>query len=125
MHFRVVGVAPKKGAIFGQSQDEFAVMPLDALSADLRVAPVAATHGASRRDPSLVHAAMDDATLAMRIQRRLRPKEPDNFGVLSSETFLNLYNQATSGHLRRADRRRQPVARRRRHRHHEHHADGR
>ena len=31
MHFRVVGVAPKKGAIFGQSQDEFVVMPLPAL----------------------------------------------------------------------------------------------
>ncbi len=39
---------------------------------------------------------MDDATLAMRMQRRLRPREPDNFGVLSSETILNIYNQATS-----------------------------
>ena len=41
--------------------------------------------------------AMDETTLAMRIQRRLRPKQPDNFGVLSSDTILNLYNQATAG----------------------------
>ena len=86
VHFRVVGVAEKKGAIFGQSQDEFAVIPLEAFqrifgsrqSLQLTVVP---------SDPSVVNAAMDDATLAMRIQRRLRPKEPDNFGVLSSETI--------------------------------------
>jgi len=95
VHFRVVGVSEKKGAIFGQSQDEFAIIPLDAFqrifgsrqSLQLTVVP---------SDPSVVNAAMDDATLAMRIQRRLRPKEPDNFGVLSSETILSIYNQATS-----------------------------
>ena len=95
VHFRVVGVSEKKGAIFGQSQDEFAIIPLDAFqrifgsrqSLQLTVVP---------SDPAVVHAAMDDATLAMRIQRRLRPKEPDNFGVVSSETILSIYNQATS-----------------------------
>jgi putative ABC transport system permease protein len=95
VHFRVVGVSEKKGTIFGQSQDEFAIIPLDAFqrifgsrqSLQLTVVP---------SDPSVVNAAMDDATLAMRIQRRLRPREPDNFGVLSSETILNIYNQATS-----------------------------
>ena len=33
------------------------------------------------KDPNLVKVAMDDATVAMRIQRRLRPNEPDNFGM--------------------------------------------
>src|SRR5437763_592275 len=28
IHFQVVGVAVKKGSVFGQSQDEFAVIPL-------------------------------------------------------------------------------------------------
>jgi putative ABC transport system permease protein len=27
----------------------------------------------------------------------LRPKEPDNFGILTSDTFLNIYTQATAG----------------------------
>ncbi len=40
---------------------------------------------------------MDDARVALRIERRLRPKEPDNFGVLTSDTFLDLYSQATTG----------------------------
>ncbi len=94
--FRVVGVAPKKGVILGQSQDEFVVVPLDALQRvfgsrlglQLTVRPT---------DPSLVEEAKDDVRLALRIERRLRPRETDNFGIISSDTFLNIYTSATSG----------------------------
>jgi putative ABC transport system permease protein len=41
--------------------------------------------------------AMDDATVALRVARRLKPAEPDNFGILTSDTILNLYRQVTSG----------------------------
>jgi putative ABC transport system permease protein len=49
------------------------------------------------RTPELVKAAMDDATVAMRIERRLRPNEPDNFGMFTSDTFLDIYKTATNG----------------------------
>jgi putative ABC transport system permease protein len=96
IRFEVLGVATKKGSIFGNSQDEFAVIPLDAFqrifgtrqSLQLTVRP---------RDPSLVQTAMDETTVALRVARRLRPKQPDNFGLLSSDTLLNIYNTATSG----------------------------
>jgi putative ABC transport system permease protein len=96
VHFRVIGVNEEKGSVFGQSQDEFAVIPLGAFNKifgsrsgmQLMVRP---------RDPSLVRAAMDDATVALRIERRLKPKDPDNFGMFTSDTFLNLYHQATTG----------------------------
>jgi putative ABC transport system permease protein len=96
IHVRVVGVAPKRGAIFGESQDEWVVIPLRAFqrlygarqSLELTVQPV---------DVASTSAAMDDARTALRIERRLRPKEPDNFGVLTSDTFLDLYRQATTG----------------------------
>ncbi|HXG55697.1 MAG TPA: ABC transporter permease [Vicinamibacterales bacterium] len=95
-HFRVVGVSQKKGSIFGQSQDEFAVVPLGVfqkmfgtrMSLQIFVKP---------RTPEVVKAAMDDATVAMRIQRRLRPSAPDNFGMFSSDSLLNLYHTATKG----------------------------
>src|SRR5215210_6375263 len=95
-HFRVVGVSEKKGSIFGQSQDEFAIVPLGAfqkmfgsrMSLQILVKP---------RTPDAVKAAMDDATVAMRIERRLRPNEPDNFGMFSSDSLLNLYHTATQG----------------------------
>ena len=40
---------------------------------------------------------MDDATVALRIERRLKPKERDNFGMFTSETLLAIYRQATAG----------------------------
>ncbi len=49
------------------------------------------------RSPELVRAAMDDATVALRIERRLRPNEPDNFGMFTSDTILDIYEQATHG----------------------------
>ena len=95
VQFRVVGVAPKLGSIFGQSQDQFAVVPLAALqrvfgsrmSLFLTVRPT---------QPELVQTAMDETRVAMRTERRLRPKESDNFGIVSSDTFLNIYRSATS-----------------------------
>jgi putative ABC transport system permease protein len=93
---RVVGVSPKKGSFFGRSFDQFAVIPLGVFqkmfgtrrNLSLSVRP---------RDPSLTRAAMDDTTLALRIERRLKPKEPDNFGLLTSDTIMDLYEQATTG----------------------------
>jgi putative ABC transport system permease protein len=48
-------------------------------------------------DPALTRAAMDDATVALRIERRLKAREPDNFGLLTSDTVMDLYEQATTG----------------------------
>ncbi len=94
--FRVVGVSEKKGSIFGESQDEFAVIPIGVfqkifgsrMSLQIMVKP---------RGPDVVKAAMDDATVAMRIERRLRPSEPDNFGLFSSDSLLAIYHTATNG----------------------------
>ena len=94
--FRVVGVSEKKGSVFGQSQDEFAVVPIGVfqkmfgsrMSLQILVKP---------RSPDVVKAAMDDATVAMRIERRLRPAEPDNFGIFSSDSLLAIYHTATNG----------------------------
>ena len=96
VHFRVVGVSAPKGSMFGRSQDEFIVIPLGAFQRlfgsrsglDLMVRP---------RDPDEIERAMDDATVALRIDRRLRPREPNNFGIFTSDTVLALYNQATTG----------------------------
>jgi putative ABC transport system permease protein len=96
VHFRVVGVSARKGSFLGNSQDEFAVIPLGAYmklygarqSLALLVKP---------RDPSLIDEAMDDATVALRVARGLKPTERDNFGLFTSDTLLGLYRQATRG----------------------------
>jgi len=94
--FRVVGVSKKQGSFFGNSQDTFVIMSLvnfqkiygTRQSLQIVVKP---------RSADEVKAAMDDATVALRVKRRLKPGERDNFGIFTSDTFLNLYKQATSG----------------------------
>jgi putative ABC transport system permease protein len=92
----VIGVSQKKGSFLGQSQDEFAIVPLGLFqkmfgvrsNLQLIVKP---------RSPDLTQAAMDDATVAMRIERRLPAAKPDNFGMFASSTLLGIYETATRG----------------------------
>jgi putative ABC transport system permease protein len=96
VHYRVVGVHKKKGSSFGNSQDNFAIISIGNFqkmfgarrNMDLLVKP---------RTPELIQAAMDDATVALRVERRLRPKDPDNFGMFTSDTLLGIYHAATNG----------------------------
>src|SRR5207247_8992563 len=96
VHCRVVGVSEKRGSFLGQTQDEFAVIPLAQFqmmfgsrrSLELMVKP---------RDLAVIGQAMDDATIALRSARRLKPKQPDNFGMFTSDTILDLYHSATNG----------------------------
>ena len=94
--FRVVGVSEQRGSMGGRSQDEYVVIPLgnyqkiygSQQSLNLMVKP---------KDTSLMGQAMDDAVVAMRTFRGLTPKEPNNFGVFSSGTIIDIYEQATNG----------------------------
>ena len=96
VHFRVVGVASKKGSLLGQSQDGYVNIPLGQFqqifgsrrSLSLTVKP---------RDVSNIGEVMDDATVALRTARGLKPRQPDNFGMFTSDTILDIYHQATNG----------------------------
>jgi putative ABC transport system permease protein len=96
IHFRVIGVNEKKGSIFGQSQDEFAVIPLGGFQ-KLFGARASITLNVKPVHPDVVEAAMQDATVALRIERRLKPKQKDNFGLFTADSILAIYHQATSG----------------------------
>ena len=97
LHFRVVGISEKKGSAFGNSQDNFAIIPLSVFRKLFGSRPFGMQLLVKPKSPDLVKVAMDDATVALRIERRLRPSEPDNFGMFTSDTFLNIYKTATSG----------------------------
>jgi len=97
LHFRVIGVSEKKGSFFGNSQDNFAVIPLGVFRKMFGSRSFGMQLLVKPRTPELVKIAMDDATVAMRIERRLRPREPDNFGMFTSDTFLDIYHTATNG----------------------------
>jgi putative ABC transport system permease protein len=96
VHFRVVGVSAKRGTVLGQSQDQFAIIPIGQFAAifgsrrslEIMVKP---------RDLAEIVPAMDEATVALRSSRRLKPKQQNNFGMFTSDTILGIYRSATSG----------------------------
>jgi len=96
VHFRVVGVSAKRGTVLGQSQDQFAIIPIGQFAAifgsrrslEIMVKP---------RDLAEIVPAMDEATVALRSARRLKPKQQNNFGLFTSDTILGIYRSATSG----------------------------
>jgi putative ABC transport system permease protein len=96
VHFRVLGVSAKRGSLLGQSQDEFAVIPLGQFrmifgsrrTLSLSVKP---------RDLAQIAPAIDDATIALRASRRLKPRQNENFGIFTADTILDIYHSATNG----------------------------
>jgi len=95
-HMRVVGVNEKKGSMFGESQDQFAVIPLG-LSKKLFGARQRISITAKPDDPRLTDKAMDAATVSLRIERKLKPNQKENFGIVTSDTFLGMFRQITQG----------------------------
>jgi putative ABC transport system permease protein len=94
--FRVVGVSEKKGSFFGNSQDNFVVVPLGAYQ-KLFGARQSLTLTVKPNSTDELQKAMDDATVALRVSRHLKPTAPNNFGMFTSDTILNLYHQVTNG----------------------------
>src|SRR5439155_6112233 len=74
VHFRVVGVSEKRGSLLGQSQDEFAVIPLGQFQMIFGSRPRLSV-SVKPRDVAQMPQAMDEATLALRISRRLKPRQ--------------------------------------------------
>jgi putative ABC transport system permease protein len=48
-------------------------------------------------DPSLLPETMDEARVALRIERHLGAKEEDNFGMVTSDTLMDFWRAFSSG----------------------------
>jgi putative ABC transport system permease protein len=96
LHFRVVGVSAKRGTLLGQSQDEFAIVPLTQFQ-QIFGSRRQLSMSVKPRDLNQIGPAIDDTTIAMRIARRLKPSQNDNFAIFNSDTVLGIYRSATGG----------------------------
>ena len=94
--YQVVGVTEPKGKMFGQSQDRFAVIPIRTFlkfkqergSIDISVKSV---------DQASLPVAQQEARNVLRGRRHLRPGQPDNFGITTSDNIMQLYQTLTGG----------------------------
>jgi len=92
--FIVVGVAKPIGTVLGQSQDNFAYIPVETY-----IKIYGAYEGiwinVQARGAEWMERTQDEARVLMRARRHLTPNETDSFGILDSATLMKLWNQLT------------------------------
>jgi putative ABC transport system permease protein len=92
--FQVVGVAKAKGSVFGQSQDNFIVIPAESYfkawgsRSGMDYAGIAIDHAHLLQ-------AQDEIRVLLRAYRQLGPKDDDTFGIVTSDSLVNLWDQLT------------------------------
>jgi len=93
---KVVGVAEKKGSVFGESQDNFVWLPLTTFR-KLYGARRSVTIQAEARSMDEFEEAQDQARIAMRARRHLDYDKPDDFAVETGQSVMDLWQTATRG----------------------------
>jgi putative ABC transport system permease protein len=96
--YRVVGVMEPLGNFFGQSRDNSVFIPLtsfDKYYPDLPAPEVIFFVIARPVSRAEVKNAIDEITDILRRRRRVPPGAPNNFGISSQDSLLDIYNQLT------------------------------
>jgi len=94
--FQVVGVAKSIGSVFGQSQDNFVIIPLSTFMKmydDNRFMSVGINVQA--RDQSRMQESQDEVRLVMRARRHDKFADKDSFGIVSSDAIMGLWESLT------------------------------
>ncbi|MDA2913089.1 ABC transporter permease [Acidobacteriia bacterium AH_259_A11_L15] len=98
--FEIVGVAEKVGSVLGQSQDNFVFIPLTTLQKIWGPGPAFDSGpwiGIKCSSPDVMARAMDEARTLMRARRQQKFDERDRFGLIASESLMNLWDQIFGG----------------------------
>jgi len=96
--YRVIGVMEPLGNFFGQSRDNSIFMPIttfDKYYPDRPFPEVVFFIIVRPQSRAHVKTAIDEITDILRRRRRVPPNAPNNFGISSQDSLLDVYNQLT------------------------------
>jgi putative ABC transport system permease protein len=93
---KVIGVAEKKGAVFGESQDNFVWLPITTFQKFYGFRRSFSIQ-AEAQTMAVFEAAQDQVRVAMRARRHLTYPKPDNFNIETGETVMELWQTMTRG----------------------------
>lgn len=93
--FTIVGVAEKRGSFLGHNQDNFVFIPITTFlkvfgtrrNMDIMV---------KTEDLQSMREAQDQARNILRVRRKVPPNKPDDFSIMTTDTFMQLYRNFTS-----------------------------
>ena len=93
--YQVVGAAKALGSVFGNSQDNFVMIPVESYFKTY------GSHSGIRLlakaiDQTKLIEAEDEVRVLLRSYRHLRPEQDDNFSLFASDTIVSLWERLTA-----------------------------
>ncbi len=93
--YQVIGVAERIGSAFGQSQDNFMIIPLHTFEKELHRPRDWVGIFVQAGSAEMMSACEDEARMLMRAWRHLPYDAADNFAILGSDSIMKLWNDLT------------------------------
>jgi len=93
--FEVIGVARRIGTVFGQTQDNFVHIPLTTFLKIVGTNRASIGIAVQALRPELMEQAQDEARLLMRARHHLPFNQKDDFGIVSSASIYELWQNLT------------------------------
>jgi putative ABC transport system permease protein len=93
--YEVVGVAEAIGSAFGQSQDNFMLIPLGTFYKEWHKQSDGLLIFVQAQNAEMMEASEDEARMLMRAWRHQSWDAPDSFAVLGSDTIMALWKEIT------------------------------
>jgi len=94
-YFRIVGVAKKRGSFLGFSQDNFVMIPITTFNKIFGTKRFLAIFVKVESFGSMQE-AQDQVRLVMRTRRNVPYDKPDDFAIMTADTFMEMYRNFTS-----------------------------
>ncbi len=94
MPFEVIGVAKTQGSVFGQSRDNFVMIPVQTFFKMFGSQTDIGYFGVAL-DRDHIYQAQDEMRVLLRAYRHLGPKEEDTFSIVGSESLTAAWDQLT------------------------------
>jgi len=93
--YQVIGVATPIGSAFGQSQDNFVIMPIHTYQKEFHRQNDWVGIFVQAPSAELMQASKDEARMLMRAHRHLQYNAEDNFAILGSDSIMALWHDLT------------------------------
>ena len=93
--YEIIGVAKALGSVFGNSQDNFVMVPIESYFKTYGARKGLAIVGKASDQTKLAE-AQDEVRVLLRSYRHLGPGQDDNFSIFASETIVGLWERLTA-----------------------------
>lgn len=100
--YLVVGVATAVGTVFGQSRDNFVLIPFGTFRKEWHKPRQSATFFVQARHAELLDQSEDEARMLLRTRHHVGYGAPDDFGIIGSASITSLWESLTASIFRMA-----------------------